>query len=163
MKKMTTKLTTNQNPEGLDSDQANVQSGRHASRWTWAATNCRASVMRAAYQGPTSDNPLAAQRIGANHCGGRQNPDALDSGFWLDNQNDRNQRLSADSRIQKILTRILRILAKTQISCGFPANSRIQVFTHILRMCAGYPADAGTSGTHALAGIVVCREGKIHG
>lgn len=91
-----------------------------------------------------------------------QNPNALDSGFWLDNQLNMNQWVGADFRIQRILVWILRILEKTQYSCGFPAYSRIQVLTHILRMCEGYPASAGTSGTHAWVGGIVCCGGSSH-
>ena len=110
MKKITLEFAALQNPDDLDSGRMRVQSWRNPSHWTGTTTQCRMPTTITGYPSPVPNSPALMERISANRCGERQNPGALDSEFWLGNQIDTNQGLGADSRIQKILARILRIL-----------------------------------------------------
>lgn len=71
-----------------------------------------------------------------------QNPNAPDSGFWLDSQIDTNQRVSVDSRIQRILVWILRILSKLIVSmwvCRPFPESKCSPYYYVVGNPMGFP------------------------
>jgi hypothetical protein len=71
-----------------------------------------------------------------------KNPRVLDSGFWLDTQTDINQGLNADSRIQRILGWILRILPITPVFmqvCGLFPESSCSPYYYVVGNPMGFP------------------------
>ena len=75
-----------------------------------------------------------------------QNPRVPDSGFWLDAQTDINQGFNGDSRIQRIMGWILRILATTpesmRVCGGFPESSSSPYY-YVVGNPMGFPTLRG--------------------